>query len=818
MKRTFIKTIFRDFKKNFTRLIAIVAIMALGVGFLIGLLSSTPDLQGSMDQYYDNSNLFDIQLKSTIGFSSSDMDSLKEAVYGIEEIEGFSAMDYKTIYKDKEISARTILGAFPSHVNQVEMLSGRFPKDSSECVVHNMGVFLDKNPIGEVIEVNEKSYTIVGICNTPVYYYRMQESTQIGNGILDMIVYINAEISSIPITDIVITIQGAKQYHSFKNDYFKFIEPYENQLVDLSISYIENRMNALYEEAYLEARKLLEENASIPSFMIDSILESQKEEIKKKVDEQFSETKWYVLNRKSNLSYISFNENSNKVDKVAVVFPFFFFFIAALIALTSISRLVQEDRASMGTLKSLGFSNLRILNKYFIYALFACIIGSLAGLFLGVYGIPMAIYFCYGSLFIMPQGVFSWHAGIVLLSTLSMSLTIFIVMIFVCLRALSEKPNALLVPKAPKAGKRIVLERIGFFWKRLKFKHKSSIRNIFRFKRNLIMMIVGIGGCTALMLVGLGLRDSLNAASVVQFEDIIQYDFSIQVQEKVQVDYFTDSKQLYLYKEEGSVQKNKEYAVQVLYTDDSILDYMNLEVEQLPEHGVLISSQLADVFHLRNQSKLTIDIGNRSKEFIVAGIFTCYIDNYIIMKSEVKDVNTMLIQLGPKDRLNYDALVQSIYDTKGFQAVTDLSSTKELYESLTNGIDLVILLIIFCSGLLAIIVIYNLTNININERVKEIATLKVLGYQRKEVLGYIYREILMMSVLGILFGFGLGPLLNLFVMKQISSPGQCFSVTIHAINFLYAFLITAVFVSIVLLFFIPKLKKIKMVESLKAVE
>lgn len=331
-------------------------------------------------------------------------------------------------------------------------------------------------------------------------------------------------------------------------------------------------------------------------------------------------------------------------------------------------------------------------------------------------------------------------------------------------------------------------------------------------------MIVGIGGCTALMLVGLGLRDSLNAASVVQFEDIIQYDFSIQVQEKVQVDYFTDSKQLYLYKEEGSVQKNKEYAVQVLYTDDSILDYMNLEVEQLPEHGVLISSQLADVFHLRNQSKLTIDIDNRSKEFIVAGIFTCYIDNYIIMKSEVKDVNTMLIQLGPKDRLNYDALVQSIYDTKGFQAVTDLSSTKELYESLTNGIDLVILLIIFCSGLLAIIVIYNLTNININERVKEIATLKVLGYQRKEVLGYIYREILMMSVLGILFGFGLGPLLNLFVMKQISSPGQCFSVTIHAINFLYAFLITAVFVSIVLLFFIPKLKKIKMVESLKAVE
>ncbi len=208
----------------------------------------------------------------------------------------------------------------------------------------------------------------------------------------------------------------------------------------------------------------------------------------------------------------------------------------------------------------------------------------------------------------------------------------------------------------------------------------------------------------------------------------------------------------------------------------------------------------------------------RSKEFIVSSVFENYIGNYIITRKSNEDINTMLVKLGPKDKESYDIIVQKIYETNEINSVVDLASSKELYMTLTNGTELVILLIIFCSGLLAIIVIYNLTNININERIKEIATLKVLGYQKIEVLGYIYREIIMMSVFGILFGFGLGPLLNIFIMRQISSPGQCFPSTISGINFLYAFLITAIFVGIVLLFFIPKMRKIKMVESLKSVE
>ncbi|MDE6242365.1 MAG: FtsX-like permease family protein [Anaeroplasmataceae bacterium] len=819
MKKTFIKTIFRDYKKNLTRLIAIVAIMALGVGFLIGLLSSTPDLQDSMERYYDETNTYDILIKSTIGFSKEDILSLKDDIEEIKDIEGISSMDFKTRYDGVDITTRRIVSSFEANINQFTLIEGRMPTSGTECVVHNMGIFLDEHPINQQIVIDDVTYTIVGICNSPVYYYRMQETTQIGDGNLDVILYLDESFFTSPLTDILITVDGAKELHSFQNTYFEFIEPIEKRLESLSNSYLNNRMEALYDAAKEEARKqILERNPYLSNESIESILEVQADDIKNSLYEQFEELKWYVLDRKSNLSYVSFDANASKVNNVAVVFPFFFFFIAGLIALTSVTRLVQEDRSSIGTLKSLGYSNLRILNKYFIYALFACLIGSAGGLLLGVYGLPMAIYYCYNSLFIMPQGHYSWYAWCVLLSSISMSVTIFIVMIAVCLKSLMEKPNALLVPKAPKAGRRILLERIGWIWKRLKFKYKSSIRNIFRFKRNLIMMIVGVGGCTGLMIVGLGLRDSLGSASTVQFEDVLHYDFSFDVQKEVSLDFLQDSEYIYLYKEEGKLQKNKEYSIEIIYTEDTILDYMNLGVKELPADSVIISSQLAKSFHLRKGNSFVVEVDGKEKVFTVYAVFDNYIKNYIITKKTDEKENTIFLKLGAIDQKNYDTIVRKVYEVEGVTSVTDLKQSKELYGSLSNGISLIIVVIILCSGLLAIIVIYNLTNININERIKEIATLKVLGYQKKEVLGYIYREIILMSIFGILFGFGLGPLLNLFVIQKISSPGQCFSTMLGGLNFLYAFLITALFVCIVLLLFIPKMKKIKMVESLKSVE
>ncbi|MDE7385339.1 MAG: ABC transporter permease, partial [Anaeroplasmataceae bacterium] len=234
MKKTFIKTILRDFKKNLTRLIAIVAIMALGVGFLIGLLSATPDLQDSMERHYDETNTYDILLKSTIGFSDEDVVSLKEDIKEIEDIEGFSSIDFKTQYDGVDITTRRIVNSFKSNINQLTLIEGRLPSNDKECVIQNMGIFLDKHPLDQHIEVDGISYTIVGICNSPVYYYRMQENTQIGDGNLDSIIYVDEAYYKVPITDIVITITGAKELHSFKKAYFDFLDPTEQKLEDIS--------------------------------------------------------------------------------------------------------------------------------------------------------------------------------------------------------------------------------------------------------------------------------------------------------------------------------------------------------------------------------------------------------------------------------------------------------------------------------------------------------------------------------------------------------------------------------------------------------
>ncbi len=816
MKKTFFKTILRDFKKNITRLIAIVAIVALGVGFLVGLLSSTPDLENSMNNYYNETNTYDILIKSTIGFSKYDIESLKKDIDLIEYIEGYNQMDYISSYNNEKIYIRKVMFDLSSQINKISLIDGRLPTNNDECLVQNFGIFSKKNSIGKKMIVEEKEFTIVGVCNSPLYYYHFQEVSTIGDGSLDCIIYTEINDDS-EITDISIRLKDSDNYHSFKDEYFKYIKPIEKQISDLSNKYLENRFNDLYND-FLEE---FENNLLLQGYSqleISKMIELQKEEIRQNLLLELGQMKWYILNRNDNLSYTTYKSNAIKVQNVSIVFPFFFFFIAALISLTSVSRLVSEDRTSIGTLKSLGYSNIKILSKYIIYALFACLIGCILGLLIGVYFLPSVIYYCYNTLFVMPKGYFSWHLWCVLLSTISMCLVIFIVMIYVCFKSLHEKPNALLIPKAPKPGKTLLLEKCNFIWGKMKFKYKSSIRNIFRFKRNLIMMIVGVGGCTGLMLIGLGLNDSLTSPAKLQFNDVLYYDISLSINKEINLDFFNDSEIIFLYKEDGIVNENENYKVEVLYSSDNICNFINLEKDALPNDGVIISSELAEKFKLKKGSYIDVLVENESKTFLVSSIFSNYIGNYIIVNNSDKINNMVYIKLGEKDNNNFDDIMQKIYLIDGSISVTNLNSNKEMYANLTSGTEFIVLVIVLFSGLLAIIVIYNLTNININERIKEIATLKVLGYHRKEILGYIYREIIIMSILGILVGFIIGPLLNIFVMDKISSPGQMFNKILSPINYLYATLITSCFVGIVLLLFIPKIRKIKMVESLKSVE
>lgn len=843
MNRTFLKTMFRDFKKNLSRFIAIIAIMALGVGFLIGLLSATPTLQHSVQQFYNQQNMFDIDIKSTIGFDKEDVVHLKQDCQEISEIEAFHQMDYEFVYENQEITTRFIATSFSNSINKVKVIKGEYPKSKSECLIQNMGVFYNADVIGKKLYIEDLEYTITGICESSVYFYKLSEMTTIGNGDLNSIVYVDAVFhSDLPITDIVVTLKSTKKYDAFGKKYLAYVENTKKTIETLSLSYIDQLKNKRIEEAYqagydqamLSAKEhikeeILKQSPNISEEILLSLVQEefvkQKNEIEFAYKESIKETinridaEWYVLDRKSNTSYVAFEENSNKVNKVAVVFPFFFFFIAGLIALTSVTRLVHEDRSSIGTLKSLGYSNLKILGKYIFYAFFSCIIGCFLGLFFGVFLLPFVIFICYNALFIMPKFYFVWYHFGIILSMLTMSLTILLVMLFVCLKTLKEKPNALLVPKAPKAGKRILLERIGFIWNRLKFKFKSAIRNVFRFKRNLIMMIVGIGGCTGLMMVAFGLRDSIQSFSINQYENIIKYDFILNTDKQIDESIFKDSTTLYLYSKQVKMVKNKDYEVTILYTDEAIFDFMGLGIEEFGPNSVIISSQISSKFHIKKNDFIEVQVNKEIEKFKVTHTFTNYIGNYIIVHKSQRteeDNNTIYVKLGVMDQERYDEISKDLHHQ--VSRIEDIAQTKKTYASLSDGIGFVIILILLCSGILAVIVIYNLTNININERIKEIATLKVLGYHRSEVLGFIFREIIIMSFLGILAGFILGPVLNYFVMTQISSPGQCFSTQLSIIHYVSSFGLTIVFILIVLLLFIPKIKKIQMVESLKSVE
>ncbi len=832
LKKTFIKTVFKDLKKNLSRFVAIIAIVALGVGFLIGLLSATPDLQYSMNSFYKEQNTYDIQIKSTVGFSKDDVDHLKEDVSQVADIEAYHQEDVEFLYEGVTKSARMIEQTFSEKINQLTLSSGRFPQKEQECIVLNKGIFADKDVINETIHLKERDYQVVGVCSSAVYYYKLMEPTTIGNGNLDAVVYIPKSKDSV-LTDLVLTIQDASQKDCFSDAYFDWISPVENQLKGLKETYLEQRIEELkseaFDEGYAMAIEKLRNQLKEMNFTEDMIQQSllaQDEKIRTEVQNQVEASfvditpEWYILNRKSNTSYVSFKDNSNKVNDVAVVFPFFFFFIAGLIALTSITRMVSEDRGNIGTLKSLGYANHTILGKYLFYAFISCLLGSLIGIFSGVYILPIVIYNCYHSLFWMPPAQYLWSAPIILISSFAMCLTITIVMILLCVKTLKERPNSLLAPKAPKPGKRILLERIGILWKALKFRYKSALRNIFRFKRNLIMMIVGIGGCTGLMIVAFGLSKSMNSFSKLQYDLILKYDFIVEtLQEEMLFPMLTDSSTYAFHKTTGRMVKDDDYEVQIYYVNNSVLDYMDLEVEALPNEGVLISKQLSQDLKLRKKDSCFVEINDEEHSFEVAGTFENYIGNYIIIpQQELRKNNAYFIKLGNEDEKNYEEIVKQLYDLDDLTRVEDIRQTRINYDSMAESITVIIYVIILCSGALAMIVIYNLTNININERIKEIATLKVIGYQKKEVLGYIYREIITMSVFGILFGFILGPILDYFVMTQISSPGQYFSNGLMWYHFIFAFLISIAFVILVLLMFIPKVKKIKMVESLKCIE
>ncbi len=549
----------------------------------------------------------------------------------------------------------------------------------------------------------------------------------------------------------------------------------------------------------------------------------------------------YALTRSTNIGYASLEGDSSIVEGISRVFPLFFFLVAALVCVTTMTRMVDDQRTQNGVFKALGFGNGAIISQYFIYAGSASFIGCLIGFLLGSWALPKVLWAVYQIMYtiarpnalVLNWGLFAVLTALYLVCALGATW-------FVCRRDLAEAPAELIRPKAPQAGKRILIERVKFIWKHVPFLHKVSIRNILRYKKRMIMMILGIGGCTALLLTGFGISDSIKNIVDYQYDEIEIYDASVtfvdeldeqtcEAFEQICDDRVTEIEYLHINASDLIYGGDTESVNVVVFTEPLesfvVLGDKNGAIAWPGVNEVVINCRVAETMGLNVGDTVSIrDSDLRSMTLTVSGIFDNYVYDYAFV-----DVASCVEQWGsaPEFKSAYFITADGVdtytvaADILGMEEVAAVSVNEDFrvrINSMLSSLDYIVLVIIICAGALAFIVLYNLTNISITERNREIATLKVLGFYPNESAAYVFRENLVLTGVSALLGLPLGVLLLRFVISEVKISLVYFSARLEPLSYVYALLLTFGFAGIVCFFLYFKLEKINMAESLKSIE
>ena len=562
---------------------------------------------------------------------------------------------------------------------------------------------------------------------------------------------------------------------------------------------------------------------------------------------------WLIMDRTKNVGLVSFTSDADRVDHIASVFPFIFFLVAALVALTTMTRMVDEERVLIGTYKALGYSRSRIAWKYLGYAVAASGIGSLLGILLMGKTLPIVIMYAYAIIYYVPMGSLSFDPFITALSAgLGIGITVFSTAV-AAFSQLKEDPASLMQPRAPKAGKRIILERITPIWSHLSFSWKVTARNIFRYKKRFFMTLIGIAGCTALMLTGWGLRDSINDIIDTQYGQLIHYTStitrtsdasqedidkieSVLTNDSVVTDFTEAYYETMLVVDEAGEDHRASIVVPKDLTEFpnvwTLRDRLSHDPIPMTADSVVVSEKLAIDLGVRVGDTLSVaaqdTMGNAENErhsLTVTGIAENYLHDYLFVGADAyreafgidPDYATWYACIGENqdERTIFDEQMSEIDGVKTLAYNDEIIKS---YRSMLKSVDLIVVILVVAAALLAYIVLYNLTNINVEERVREIATLKVLGFTRRETYAYIFREILITVVLGCLLGLFLGIFLEAFVVQSAEVDQAMFGRIIHPMSFVISFVLTVAFACLVLFLMRHKLARIDMVESLKSTE
>lgn len=556
---------------------------------------------------------------------------------------------------------------------------------------------------------------------------------------------------------------------------------------------------------------------------------------------------WFVTTREAFPGYSGYGDDAERIGAVAKVFPLFFFLVAALVSLTTMTRMVEEERIQIGTFKALGYGTGMIASKYLAYAILTSVIGTVVGLLVGYQLFPKIIMYAYSIMYDIPIRVTVFHWDYAVISLLMAVATTTIATLTATLSELRQTPAQLMQPKAPKPGKRILLERIKPIWSRLSFSQKVSFRNVFRFKRRFYMTVLGIAGCTALLITAFGLSDSISDVSGKQFSQIFKYDgqvvFDTKEANKSDIEkIMTSEKQIqqYLPVQTETVdakgnQSNQTYIANIMVIDNekALQDFIHLKERpskkrvKLTDEGVIINEKLAKLIQVDVGDTFTFhDPDNRAFDVLVTGITENYMSHYIYfttayyekVTNEPVEFNTALFITKELPSDQQMELKETLLKKDGLNAVIFLDSIAESFNETMEMLNTVVLILIISAGLLAFVVLFNLTNINIMERIREIATIKVLGFRNREVDAYIFRENLYLSIIGTFVGLVLGVLLHRYVIQTMEIDMVMFGQSVHFSSFIWSILLTLIFSILVNLFMHKKLKNVDMVESLKSIE
>ena len=556
---------------------------------------------------------------------------------------------------------------------------------------------------------------------------------------------------------------------------------------------------------------------------------------------------WYIWDRNNNQGYSSYVNDSDNMSKIANVFPVVFFVIAALISLTSMTRMVEEQRGLIGTFKALGYSNLSISMKYVIYATFATVIGAVIGMNIGFQLLPRIVISLYQMMYpyvtnaVIEFNIYYACIGLGLISICIIGATIYAVQ-----KELFSTPAQLMRPKAPKAGKRVLLEKIPFIWKHLNFTQKVTFRNMFRYKKRFIMTIVGISGCTALILVGFGIKDSISQIMHFQYGEVYQYNALVSLKSNLKLDEIESIKKELVDIDEISsvtetyigsatvIKGDKEKDVQIVVPNDSkelttaitLKDRKTREKLELDDNSIFITDKVAELLGIKVGDKIELEDSKHNKVNVVVGkIVEQYLEHYIYMSKELYEntfskeykANVLYVNY-TNTNIDEDKLTAKILEDNKVSTVIGTTKMIASVDDMLQSLNSVVYILIVSAGLLAFVVLYNLANININERIRELATIKVLGFYDKEVFDYVSREVVFLTIIGIFLGLIGGFFLTNFIISTCEIEVLRFPRTIGMMSYVYSALITIVFTIIVNFATYFVLKKIDMIESLKSVE